>query len=86
LLALALDNSNPKITNAGSVFREKAHVMNILGKRYIFFALSLLIIVSGLITPFAGKVPLSIDFTGGSLLEVSRSLISRQTCRDHRAL
>jgi preprotein translocase subunit SecF len=45
--------------------------MNILGKRYIFFALSLLVIVSGLITLFAGKVPLSIDFTGGSLLEVA---------------
>jgi preprotein translocase subunit SecF len=45
--------------------------MNILGKRYIFFTLSLLIIVSGLIILFAGKVPLSVDFTGGSLLEVS---------------
>jgi preprotein translocase subunit SecF len=45
--------------------------MNILGKRYIFFALSLLIIIPGLIILFAGKVPLSIDFTGGSLLEVS---------------
>lgn len=45
--------------------------MNILGKRYIFFALSLLIIVSGLTVLFIGEVPLSIDFTGGSLLEVS---------------
>jgi len=45
--------------------------MNILGKRYIFFGLSLLIIVSGLILLFVNKVPLSIDFTGGSLLEVS---------------
>lgn len=45
--------------------------MNILGKRYFFFGLSLLIIISGLILLFVNKVPLSIDFTGGSLLEVS---------------
>ena len=45
--------------------------MNILGKRYLFFGLSLLIIVSGLAILFLKGVPLSIDFTGGSLLEVS---------------
>jgi len=45
--------------------------MNILGKRYFFFGLSLLIIISGLALLFINKVPLSIDFTGGSLLEVS---------------
>jgi preprotein translocase subunit SecF len=45
--------------------------MNILGKRYIFFGVSLLIIIPGLILLFAGGLPLSIDFTGGSLLEVS---------------
>jgi preprotein translocase subunit SecF len=45
--------------------------MNILGKRYIFFALSLLIIIPGLILLFAREVPLSVDFTGGSLLELS---------------
>jgi preprotein translocase subunit SecF len=44
--------------------------MNILGKRYTFFALSLLIIIPGLVFLFLGKAPLSIDFTGGSLLEV----------------
>lgn len=44
--------------------------MNILGKRYVFFGLSLLVIIPGLIILFAGKVPLSIDFSGGSLLEV----------------
>lgn len=47
--------------------------MNILGKRYLFFGISLLIIITGLIILFANKVPLSIDFTGGSLLEVSLS-------------
>ncbi len=45
--------------------------MNILGKRYIFFGLSLLLIVPGLIILLSGGMPLSIDFTGGSLLEVS---------------
>lgn len=45
--------------------------MNILGKRYIFFGVSLLIIVSGLILLALGKAPLSIDFKGGSLLEIS---------------
>ncbi|MDP1716283.1 MAG: protein translocase subunit SecF [Anaerolineales bacterium] len=44
--------------------------MNILGKRYYFFALSLLLIVSGLILLAITGLPLSIDFTGGSLLEI----------------
>lgn len=44
--------------------------MNILGKRYYFFALSLILISSGLILLAIKGVPLSIDFTGGSLLEV----------------
>ncbi|GAB1470739.1 protein translocase subunit SecF [Chloroflexota bacterium] len=45
--------------------------MNILGKRYYFFALSLLLIVPGLILLGIKGLPLSIDFTGGTLLEVS---------------
>lgn len=45
--------------------------MNILGKRYFFFGVSLLIILIGLgVLVFRG-IPLSIDFTGGSLLEVN---------------
>ncbi len=44
--------------------------MNILGKRYIFFALSLLIIIPGLLLAIIGGLPLSIDFKGGSLLEI----------------
>ncbi|HSG42585.1 MAG TPA: protein translocase subunit SecF [Anaerolineales bacterium] len=53
--------------------------MNILGKRYIFFGLSLLIIIPGLLILFTQGVPLSIDFTGGSLLEVSFSGQSPET-------
>ncbi len=45
--------------------------MNLLGKRYLFFTLSLLVILPGLIVLATGGLPLSIDFTGGSLLEVS---------------
>jgi preprotein translocase subunit SecF len=45
--------------------------MNILGKRYFFFGLSLVLIIPGLVILFTGSLPLSIDFTGGSLLEVS---------------
>ncbi len=50
-------------------------MINILGKRYYYFALSLLIIIPGLILlgimATNGQLPLAIDFTGGSLLEVS---------------
>lgn len=49
-------------------------MINIIGKRYYFFLLSLLIIVPGLITlgimASQGRLPLAIDFTGGTLLEV----------------
>ena len=44
--------------------------MNLLGKRYWYFALSTLIILPGLIVMGIWKLPISIDFTGGSLLEV----------------
>ncbi|MCS7011917.1 MAG: hypothetical protein NZL98_11150, partial [Anaerolineales bacterium] len=48
--------------------------MNILGKRYFFFAFSLVIIIPGLVILIwqiiNNQVPLSIDFTGGNLLEV----------------
>ena len=45
-------------------------MLNILGKRYWFFALSLVIIVSGLILLFTKPLPLSIDFKGGTLVEL----------------
>jgi len=44
--------------------------MNILGKRYWLFGLSLLIILPGLILMALNGLPLAIDFKGGSLLEV----------------
>ncbi len=44
--------------------------MDIIGKRYLYFGISLLVIVPGLIALFLWGLPLAIDFTGGSLLEV----------------
>ncbi|HSL29337.1 MAG TPA: protein translocase subunit SecF [Anaerolineales bacterium] len=45
-------------------------MIDILSKRYLYFAISLLVIVPGLILLAVRGLPLSIDFTGGSLLEV----------------
>jgi len=49
-------------------------MINILGKRYVFFAVSAIVIIPGLILlaiqASQGNLPLAIDFTGGSLLEV----------------
>src|SRR5512147_239555 len=46
-------------------------MLNILGKRYIFFALSALLILPGLVLIALQGMPLSIDFKGGTSLEVS---------------
>ncbi len=45
-------------------------MLDIVGKRYWYFALSLVIIVPGLLGLAVWGLPLAIDFTGGSLLEV----------------
>lgn len=49
-------------------------MIDILRKRYYYFAFSLVIIIPGIILLIimasTGKLPLAIDFTGGSLLEV----------------
>ncbi|MEI6289310.1 MAG: protein translocase subunit SecF [Chloroflexota bacterium] len=52
--------------------------MNIIKNRYLYFAISLLVIIPGLVflgihwaqNPSEGPLSLGIDFTGGSLLEV----------------
>lgn len=46
-------------------------MFNILGKRYFFFAFSFLIIVPGLILLGIKGMPLSIDFKGGTMLEIN---------------
>jgi preprotein translocase subunit SecF len=45
-------------------------MINILGKKYAFFAISLLLIAPGLIIILLNGLPLSIDFLGGSLVEL----------------
>ncbi len=45
-------------------------MLDIVGKRYWFFGLSLLVIIPGIIALLLWGLPLAIDFTGGSLLEV----------------
>lgn len=45
-------------------------MLDIVGKRYWFFLLSLIIIIPGLVGLALWGLPLAIDFTGGSLLEV----------------
>ena len=45
-------------------------MLNILGKRYLFFLISLFLIVPGLVVILIWGLPLAIDFTGGSILEV----------------
>jgi preprotein translocase subunit SecF len=45
-------------------------MIDILSKRYWYFGISFVVIVSGLILLAVGGLPLSIDFTGGSLLEI----------------
>ena len=44
-------------------------MIDIIGKRYIFFGLSLILIIPGMVILIVSGLPLSIDFTGGSLLE-----------------
>jgi preprotein translocase subunit SecF len=44
--------------------------MKIIKYRYLYFAISLLVIVPGIIALILWGLPLGIDFTGGSLLEV----------------
>jgi len=44
--------------------------MNIIKHRYLYFGISLLVIIPGLIALFMWGLPTGIDFTGGSLLEI----------------
>jgi preprotein translocase subunit SecF len=44
--------------------------MDIIKRRYLYFAISLLVIIPGVIALAVWSLPLAIDFTGGSVLEV----------------
>ncbi|WP_376792133.1 protein translocase subunit SecF [Thermoflexus sp.] len=45
-------------------------MIDIIGKRYWYFALSFLVIIPGLISLALYGLPLAIDYTGGSLMEI----------------
>jgi preprotein translocase subunit SecF len=45
-------------------------MLNIIGKRYYYFAFSLFLIVPGMIILITRGIPLAIDFTGGTLIEL----------------
>ncbi len=45
-------------------------MLDIVGKKYFFFGLSLLVIIPGLLAIALWGFPLAIDFTGGSLLQI----------------
>ncbi len=44
--------------------------MNLIKYRYLYFAISLVVIIPGILALIFWKLPLGVDFTGGSLLEV----------------
>ncbi len=45
-------------------------MMNIVKHRYIYFAISLIVIIPGVVALLMWGLPAGIDFTGGSLLEI----------------
>ena len=45
-------------------------MLDILGKRYLFFAISALLIVPGLIVMAIFGMPMSIDFQGGTMMDI----------------
>lgn len=45
--------------------------LNILSKRYWFFAFSLILILPGIVLLIVKGMPLSIDFTGGTMMELA---------------
>lgn len=68
--------------------------MNIIKNRYLYFAISLIIIIPGLIfmgihwvqNPSEGPLALGIDFTGGSLLEVQFASGNQPATNDVQAI
>ncbi len=67
--------SKPRIIQNGLEFDKVADMyIDIIGKRYYFFVLSLIIIIPGLLLGLImannDELPLGIDFTGGTLIEI----------------
>jgi preprotein translocase subunit SecF len=45
-------------------------MIDIVKHRYLYFGISLLVIIPGMIALFVWGLPLAIDFKGGSLLDI----------------
>src|SRR4030042_4873185 len=45
-------------------------MIDIVKRRYLYFGISLLVIIPGMIALLLGGLPLAIDFKGGSLLDI----------------
>ena len=59
--------------------------MDIIGKRYLYFGISLALIIPGIIALAVWGLPLAVDFAGGSLVEIrieSGSMPALQDIRD----
>ncbi|MBM2821030.1 MAG: protein-export rane protein SecF, preprotein translocase subunit SecF [Candidatus Berkelbacteria bacterium] len=53
------------------VFRSGAkRLMNIIGRRKIWYLISLILILPGIVALFLWKIPTGLDFKGGSLLDI----------------
>ncbi len=46
-------------------------MLDIVKRRYLYFGISLAVIIPGILALLLWGLPMGIDFTGGSLLEVS---------------
>jgi preprotein translocase subunit SecF len=60
--------------------------MDIVGKRYLYFAISLITIVPGLIGLMFWGLPLAVDFAGGSLVEIRFESGTAPTLEDVREI
>jgi len=60
--------------------------MDIIGKRYWYFLISLILIIPGTIALIIWGLPLSVDFTGGSLVELQFEAQSLPPLDEVRAL
>ncbi|MDD2234995.1 MAG: protein translocase subunit SecF [Desulfitobacteriaceae bacterium] len=77
-------NEPSKNSNAGVASYEQVQKMhplyfNLVKKRYWWFALSLLLLIPGIISLFLQGLNLGIDFTGGTMLDVSFNQAVTQT-------
>ncbi len=54
-------------------------MLDIIGKRYIFFGVSLLLILPGMIILAIWGLPLAIDFVGGTLVEAQPNTLTSCT-------